>query len=201
MKNKDFIFEGFYYQITIVPLPDVLHLDIKSNIMKNRKCILEKVERYMNRELNTHKNNFFDNAGDDFKELMPKDQILESLEITKFVFEQALSISENDSFQINLKREPDSYCVSNSFSDELLAWEANMVIQPVFNQYQAVSKMCSHAMDKTLKDAFERELNNFKQIKDSAYAYLTMTECNVQECVYYIRLVAEPNYPRGSFCK
>lgn len=105
-------------------LPDDLPQDIKSKIMKNRKCVLEKVERYIDRELNKYKNHFFDNRGDDFKELTSKDQILESLEITKF--EQALPISENDSFQINLKREPILSFANNYFSDGLLAWEENM---------------------------------------------------------------------------
>ena len=52
-------------------------------------------------------------------------QILESREISKFEFEQALSISEYGSFQIHFKREPNSCFVNNSFSDQLLALEAN----------------------------------------------------------------------------
>lgn len=47
----------------------------------------------------------FDNTEHDFTQSMSIDQILESLEITKFEFEQALSISEDDSFQIHLKKE------------------------------------------------------------------------------------------------
>lgn len=58
------------------------------------------------------------------------------------MFVQALSISENDSFKINLKREPNSCFIKIYLSDGLQAWEGNMDIQPVFNQYKAVSVMC-----------------------------------------------------------
>ena len=126
---------------------------------------------------------------------MSTDQILEQLEITKFVFVQALSISENDSLKINLKREPNSCFIKIYLSDGLQAWEGNMDIQPVFNQYKAVSVMCiqlsntddecSHAMNKIFKDAFETELVNYEQIKLLVYCHLTMTECSVQECVYH----------------
>ena len=63
---------------------------------------MKKLERYS--ELNPCKN-VFDNTEHDFTQSMSIDQILESLEITKFEFEQALSISEDDSFQIHLKKE------------------------------------------------------------------------------------------------
>ena len=59
---------------------------------------------------------------------------MESLQIIKFEFEQALSISEDDSFQTHFKRS-NSYFLNNYFSDGILAWEANMDIQPVFSQY------------------------------------------------------------------
>ena len=93
MKNVNFILEGFFSSKTIVAvhLPHDLPLNIKSKIMSNRKCILEKVQRYIDTELNPYKNNFFYNTRDDFKELMSIDQILESLEISKFEFVQALS--------------------------------------------------------------------------------------------------------------
>lgn len=78
--------------------------------------------------LNPCKNNCFERTSNGFKHLRSPDQILESLEKTKCVFEQALSVSNNASLQIHSKREPNSYFVNNSFSDALLIWEANIDI-------------------------------------------------------------------------
>ena len=71
-----------------------------------------------------------------------------------------------------------------------------MDIKPVFNHYKAVAYMCtylsktedeySHAMNEALKDMFERELDNYEQMKSLTYAYLIMGECSVQESVYHI---------------
>ena len=46
----------------------------------------QKVQRYIDTDLNSCKNNFFDDTRDDFK-LISIGQILESLEINKFEFE------------------------------------------------------------------------------------------------------------------
>ena len=99
---------------------------------------MQKVQRYIDTDLNPCKNNFFDDTRDDFK-LISIGQILESLEINKFEFEQALSISEDDSFKIHFRREAKSCFVNNYFSDALLARKADMDIQPVFNQCKAVA--------------------------------------------------------------
>ena len=143
--------------------------------MKSRTCILEKMERYIDGELNpcrTIKNNLFDNTRDDFKEVMLIDQILESLKITRLEFEQALSISEDDSFQKHFKRETNSCFVNNYLSDELIAWEGNIDIRPAFSQYKINIYMCiyktedecSLAMYEILEDAFERKLGNYEQM-------------------------------------
>lgn len=41
-------------------------------------------------------------------------------------------------------------------------------------------------MNETLKNTFERELDNYEQMKSPAYAYLSKRECRIQECVYHI---------------
>ena len=130
--------------ITDVPLPDDLPLYIKSKIMQNRKCILEMVQRYIDKDLNPCKNDFFDNTRNNFKELVSIDSRLESLEINKYDFVQAPSISEDDSLQIHFKKEPYSCFANNYFSDEFLAWEVNMVIQPLFNQCKTVAYICAY---------------------------------------------------------
>ena len=114
--------KAFYQKkVFAVPLPNNVPLDIKSKIMDDRKCILERVKRYIDAELNPRKNNFFDNTRDDFKESMSIYQILQPLEITKFEFEQTLFISEDDSFQIQFKRVSNSRFVIIYFSDGLKA--------------------------------------------------------------------------------
>lgn len=54
--------------------------------------------------------------------------------IFKFDFEQALSISNDQDY-----RRPANSCVVMDFWDELMAWKANINIQPVFNHYGAVA--------------------------------------------------------------
>ena len=77
-----------------------------------------------------------------------------------------------------------------------MAWEANTVIQPVFNHYKAVAYMCAYlsksedecclAMTQAIRDASERELDNHEQMRSVANAYLNKRECCTQECVYHV---------------
>ena len=77
-----------------------------------------------------------------------------------------------------------------------MAWEANMGIQLVFNHYKAVAYIpaylskseseCSVAMKQAVQDAFEKELDNYEQMKSVANAYINKRECSIQECVYHI---------------
>ena len=106
----------------------------------------------------------------------------------------ALSISEDSDYQLYLKRPPNSCFVNNYFTDGLLAWEANIDIQPVFNHYKAVAYMCtyisksedecSQAMRQALKEAFED-----KQMKSVAQKYINKTECSIKQCVYQFFIV------------
>ena len=115
---------------------------------------------------------------------MSIDEILEYLEITKCDYEQALSISDDRDFQIHYRRLPNWSSVSNYFCDRLMAWEANMDIQPVFNQYKAVAYVCAYlsksedecsfAMIQAVWDEFEKELDNHAQMKSVANVYLNV---------------------------
>ena len=77
-----------------------------------------------------------------------------------------------------------------------MAWEANMDMQPVFNHDKAVAYMCAYlsksenkcsvAMKQALRDAFEKELSNYDQMKSVANAYSNKKECSIQECVYHV---------------
>ena len=45
---------------------------------------------------------------------------------------------------------------------------------------------CSLTMKQALRDAFEKELNNFEQMKSVARAYINKRKCSIQECVSHI---------------
>ena len=107
---------------------------------KERKNILKKVKNYIDNELNPSRKNFLDSTKNE--ELKSIDEILASLEISKHDYEEELSISEDNDFQIHYKRPPNSCFVNNYFYDWLMAWEANMDIEPVFNHYKAVAYVC-----------------------------------------------------------
>ena len=53
--------------------------------------------------------------------------------------------------------------------------------------YQSKSgSECSVAMKQAVRDAFEKELNNYEQMKSVANAYINKRECSIRECVYHI---------------
>ena len=50
--------------------------------------------------------------------------------------------------------------------------------------YSSKSKCeCSVAMKHAVQDAFEKELDNYEQMKSVGNAYVNKTECSIQECV------------------
>ena len=87
--------------------------------------------------------------------------------------------------------------VNNYFRTGLLAWEANLDIQPVFNHYKAVTYMCaylsktedecSHAINQAFNEAMTSKLTNYDQMKSIAWAYSMKRECSVQEAMYHIK--------------
>ena len=193
-----FHFRKFFTTRTIIAqtLEDSVPEDIKHAKMQCRNTILKKVKDYINNELNTSKKNFLDKTKDHYVELKSIEEILSLLEISSKGYKEALSISDDSDFQIHYKRAPNSCFVNNYFCDGLMAWEANMDIQPVFNQYKAVAYMfaylsksesgCSVAMKQAVQNAFEKELDNFGQMKSVANAYKNKRECSIQEYGYHI---------------
>ena len=68
--------------------------------MGNRKVLLKKVRQYINTELNPLKKNFYNKSRDNYEKIKSADEILEFLEVSKFDYEQALSVSDDQDFQI-----------------------------------------------------------------------------------------------------
>ena len=81
------------------------------------------------------------------------------------------------------------WLVNNYFCHGLMTWEANMDIQPVFNQYKAAAYLCAYlskskqecslATSQVVRDAFEKKLENHEQMKSIANVYLNKGECSV----------------------
>ena len=97
---------------------------------------------------------------------------------------------------MQLKSQPNSYFVNNYFDFGLKAWQANMGIQAVFNEYKAVTYMsqyfsktedqCSQTMKQEAKETFENNMHHHDTMKTIANAYLSNRVCLVQETVYHI---------------
>ena len=96
--------------------------------MQQRNNILKKVKNYIDNELNPSKKNFVDSTKEDYEKLKSIDN---EEDFSKHDYEEALSISDDNDFQIHYKRPPNSCFVNNYFCDGLMAWEANMNIQPL----------------------------------------------------------------------
>ena len=197
-KNCRFSFGKFFTEKTIIaePIPNSWDSVETQNLLHWRKNILQPVQEYINKNLDPRKQNFFDNASENFIQLPSIDKILTLLNITMDDYERALSISENEDFQIHLKRRPDSCFVNNYFPMGLSAWEANIDIQPVYNHYKAITYMCaylsktedecSNAMKQAAQEAYENNDDAFTKMKSIAKAYTTKREVSVQEAVYLV---------------
>ena len=111
--------------------------------MSKRKEILLKVKDYINNFLNPSKTNFFDPSRDDFTEIKSISKVLKEFNISDKEYENALKISDDNGFQLHLRRSTSSCFASNYFDVGLLAWKANIDIQPVFDYYKTVTYMCS----------------------------------------------------------
>ena len=57
--------------------------------MQQRNNILKKVKNYIDNELNPSKKTFLDNTKEDYEKLKSIDEILASLEISKYDYEEA----------------------------------------------------------------------------------------------------------------
>ena len=95
-----------------------------------------------------------------------------------------------------MKAESNFCFVINYFDVGLKAWQANMDIQPVFNEYNAVTYMCqyfsktedwcSQAMKQRAKEAFENNMHHHDTMKTITKADLSNQQCSVQKAVYCI---------------
>ena len=108
-------------------------------------------------------------------------EVLKELNISEEEYENTLKFFDDNGFQLDLRRSTNSSFVNNNFDIGLLAWEANIDIQPVFDYYKAVTYICSYlseqkdecsqAMKQTLKEPLEKIAGSNGQMKSVAPAY------------------------------
>ena len=199
-KNIDcrYSFGRFFTTKTIIaePLPNDMTENEKSAVLIRRNRLLSKVQNYVDMYLDPRKVNILDPDKPNFERPKNIPDILKELEISENDYYNALSISTDSDFQIHFKRQTNSCFVNNYFSEGLMAWKANIDIQPVINHYKAVAYMCayfsksedesSEAMTQAAKEASDNNLNAFERMKSISKAYSTKRECSVQEAVYHI---------------
>lgn len=110
-------------------------------------------------------------------------EIFEELQIADDCYYKALSISKDDGLELHVKKKLNSCFVSNYFDDGLKVCQANMVIQLVFIDYEAVAYMCSYvsksedqhsqAMKNAAKEALKNNLHHQGTMKTISRSYLT----------------------------
>ena len=134
-----FNFGHFFTDKTIVAKPLSSEMDDleTSKVLQEREVILNKVKCFINEVLNPANNTQFNPD-------LNIHEILSSLDISEEEYYSALSISGNSDNEIHLKRSPNSCFINNYSPIVLLAWQANMDIQPVFNHHRCVTYLCSY---------------------------------------------------------
>ena len=110
----------------------------KNKILLKRDAVLSRVKTYIDEHLNPKKRNILDPSKENYEQLPEIIDILTGLGMTEIDYYNALQISCDSDFQTHLKCAPNSCFVNNYFEEGLMAWQANIDIQPVFNEYKAV---------------------------------------------------------------
>ena len=108
--------------IIAAPLGEDIPDSERIQILNQRKFVLDKVQNYIDDNLNPKRCNFLDPSKPNYKMVESISDILSSIDITIAEYEKILSISSDDDYQIHLKRAPNSCFVNNYFPDGLLAW-------------------------------------------------------------------------------
>ena len=191
-----FQFGKFFCKRTILsePLPEDMDENEKHEILVSRSNVLQTVQEFIDSNLHPKKRNILDPEKPDFVDIGSIDTILESLGLTYKQYEYYLSISPDKDQHLFLKRDAFSCFVNNYFSEGLLAWEANIDIQPVFNAYKAVTYMCAYfsksedkcskAMQEALKEAKDSNDSQYEKMSKIAKVYNSNRESSIQEAIY-----------------
>ena len=166
-------------RIVAKPLAKEMHEELRKRTLTEKGVVLSKVKKYIDEFLNPHnKSNF---KGD-----MTTDEILSVLKIGKSEYNNCLGIAGENEYEIHLKRPPNSCFVNNYNPIVLLAWQANMDIQSVFNHHKCVTYLCSEmwkgetqcseAIRAAAKEAKKENLDLKQSLKKISAAFLSSRE-------------------------
>ena len=109
--------------------------DVKRySISRKRDTMLSKVSDFINKYLAPSK--------DIYRKDSSMNGVLLELQLAKKEYYWALSISSDKAFKLHLKRDTNSCFINNSVL--LKAWQAYIDLQPVSNDYKAVSYMTAY---------------------------------------------------------
>ena len=175
--------------------------------------LLSQVKEYINTNLDPRKRNILNPQNEKFEVVRNIEEILQELRISEDHYYKALAISDDNDFQIHLKCPPNSCFVNNYFDEGLMAWQANINIQPVFSHNNVVTYMCAHfsksedetseGMMQASKEALKSNKTNIEQMRSIVRAYATKRECSVQEAVYILmpKLWLRKTFPGDIFLR
>ena len=143
--------------------------------------------------MNPSKHNFYDFQREDYIESKSVEEILKMLDIDVDVSYSSLEISDDNDFQIHLRRTSTSCFVNNYFKFGLEKWEANMDIQPVFNEKKAVDYMCAY-LSKS-EDTFSNAMKQALLVKNKHVLIL-----QIENALYKKQYITTyQNYGFGKF--
>ena len=194
------------------PLDSKLNNDEKQEVLAWRNTLLRQVTSYIDDNLNPATVNVIDPTKDNYTQSLSITEILNELEISKDDYNRALSISKDEDLELHLKRPPDTCFVNNYVDVGSKAWQASMDIQPVFNEYKAVTYMCqyfsktedqcSQAMKQAAKEDFENNMYHPDTIKTIVNAYLRNREFRSSggSLPYFARGETKNNISSCLFC-
>ena len=117
-----FHFGKYFTSRTVIaePFPNDTSDKLNVKVVEKRRKILRKVK---GTKLNPSKGNLYDPARDDFKVVNSTEYTLILQQISTSECEAVLPISDDNDFQVNLKRPPNSCFVITNFWRENLHWK------------------------------------------------------------------------------
>ena len=109
---------------------------------------MNKVKNYIDNNIDQRKVNTLEPKKPNFVKPKQISDIMQELNIVETDYYNALPVSTDSDFQVHFKRKTNSCFVNNYFAEGLLAWQANIDIQPVINHYNAVAYMCVYVSNR-----------------------------------------------------
>ena len=122
--------------------------DEKQEVFTWINTLLRQVKSCIDNHLNPAKVSAIDPTKNNFTQPPGLKEILDELQIFNDNHYTVSSISNNSELEVSLTREPNCCFLNNYFDVGLKAWKANIDIQPVFDEYKAVTYLC-HYFSKT----------------------------------------------------